>query len=164
MKTGYARGHLAPAEDFDRSQEAIDSTFVMSNMIPQKKAINSGSWKVLETTVRTWACGENKITVYTGPVIEPGLPSLSAGVIIPKDFFKVVIDNTRIRTAKGLNMGKMKEIEVIAVGSEGFEPSVEVGEQCSIQVISLNEFINTLLESKLDQLALLDLENDDQKV
>jgi DNA/RNA endonuclease G (NUC1) len=38
--SGYARGHLAPAEDFSRSQEAIESTFLMSNVIPQKTSIN----------------------------------------------------------------------------------------------------------------------------
>ena len=100
-KTGYARGHLAPAEDFDRSQDAIDSTFIMSNMIPQKGSINSGRWRKLEATVHGWACGEESITVYTGPVIESGLPRLPVGMIIPKEFFKVVIDNTEPKKAIG---------------------------------------------------------------
>ncbi|MES2803275.1 MAG: DNA/RNA non-specific endonuclease [Bdellovibrionota bacterium] len=92
--TDYDRGHLAPADDFDRTQEAIQSTFVMSNVIPQKGFVNRISWRLLESKVHSWACGEEDITVYTGPVIEPGLPTLKAGVIIPKEFFKVIIDNT----------------------------------------------------------------------
>lgn len=92
--SGYARGHLAPAEDFSRSQDAIESTFVMSNVIPQKGSVNSGAWAQLEKKVRSWACGEESITVYTGPVIEQGLSSLPSGVLIPNRFFKVILDNT----------------------------------------------------------------------
>ena len=92
--TGYARGHLAPAEDFSRSQDAIESTFVMSNVIPQKGSVNSGAWAQLEKKVRTWACGEESITIYTGPIIEQGLSSISSGVLIPNKFFKIIIDNT----------------------------------------------------------------------
>lgn len=92
--TGYARGHLAPAEDFSRSQEAIESTFVMSNAIPQKGSVNSGAWAQLERKVRSWACGEESITVITGPVIEDGLNSLESGVLIPNRYFKIIIDNT----------------------------------------------------------------------
>lgn len=99
--TGYARGHLAPAEDFSRSQEAIESTFVMSNVIPQRGSVNSGAWAQLEKKVRSWACGEESIMVITGPIIEDGLTNLSAGVVVPNRFFKVIIDNTPPKKAIG---------------------------------------------------------------
>lgn len=99
--TGFARGHLAPAEDFSRTQEAIESTFVMSNVIPQKGSVNSGAWAQLEKKVRSWACGEENITVITGPIIEDGLTNLSAGVVVPNRFFKVIIDNTPPKKAIG---------------------------------------------------------------
>lgn len=92
--SGYVRGHLAPAEDFSRSQEAIESTFVMSNVIPQLGNVNSGAWAQLEKKIRLWACGEESITVFTGPIIELNLPTLPSGVLIPEKFFKVVIDDT----------------------------------------------------------------------
>lgn len=72
-KTGYSRGHLVPAEDFSKSQEAIESTFIMSNVIPQNASINSGSWAQLEKQVRIWACGEERITVISGPILNPDL-------------------------------------------------------------------------------------------
>ncbi len=92
--SGFARGHLAPAEDFSRTQEAIESTFVMSNVIPQKGSLNSGAWAQLERKVRSWACGEESITVITGPILEDDLDSLNSGIVIPLRFFKIVIDNT----------------------------------------------------------------------
>lgn len=98
--SGFARGHLAPAEDFSRSQEAIESTFITSNLIPQKGNVNSGSWAQLERQVRSWACGEEKITVITGPVLTPNLPRLKrADISIPQEFYKIIIDETPPRKA-----------------------------------------------------------------
>lgn len=85
--------NLSP-EDFFSSQEAIESTFVMSNVFFQRGSVNSGAYAKLEKKVRSWACGDENITVYTGLVIENGLNTLPAGVIIPNELFKVVIDNT----------------------------------------------------------------------
>lgn len=93
--SGYSRGHLAPAEDFSRSQEAIESTFIMSNVIPQKSSVNSGAWAQLEKQVRAWACGEEEVTVITGPVLTPNLEKLKGtGISVPQEFFKIIIDET----------------------------------------------------------------------
>ncbi|MBX3020066.1 MAG: DNA/RNA non-specific endonuclease [Bdellovibrionales bacterium] len=93
-KSGYDKGHLAPAADFSFSQEAIDSTFVMSNMAPQKPDLNRRAWQALEARVRRWACGESKVTVITGPIFEKEMPRLKSGLVIPPQFFKIVIDET----------------------------------------------------------------------
>ncbi len=90
----YHRGHMAPAEDFRFSQEAINTTFVMTNMAPQRQSLNAGAWKRLEAKVRRMACGEEKVTVITGPILHPELQKLPSGVSIPEEFFKVVIDET----------------------------------------------------------------------
>lgn len=94
VRTGYDRGHLAPSADFAWSQEANDLTFVMSNMAPQLPNLNRDAWKRLEDKVRKWACGEEKITIITGPVLKDGLTRLKSGLEIPQDFFKIVIDET----------------------------------------------------------------------
>lgn len=94
VKTGFDRGHLANSEDFAFSQVANDETFVMSNMTPQSPDLNRKSWRLLELRVRKWACGEEKIRIVTGPVLEPGLKKLRAGVAIPNKFFKAVLDET----------------------------------------------------------------------
>lgn len=93
-RTGFDRGHLAPSADFTFSQEANDLTFVMSNIAPQTKLLNRGVWKNLEEQVRFWACGEEKLTIITGPIFHGNDPRLPSGLIIPQRFFKIVIDET----------------------------------------------------------------------
>jgi len=53
--SGYDRGHLAPAADFKRSEEAMSETFFLSNMAPQRPNLNRMSWSHLEEEVRTLA-------------------------------------------------------------------------------------------------------------
>lgn len=93
-KSGYDRGHLAPSADFAWDQDANNMTFVMSNMAPQTPGLNRDAWKRLEDQVRKWACGEEKVTVITGPVLTDNLPTLKSGLEIPQDFFKIIIDET----------------------------------------------------------------------
>lgn len=93
-RSGYDRGHLAPAADFAWSEEASHRTFVMSNMAPQKPKLNRKAWKMLEDQVRRWACGEKKITVITGPILEESRKRLKSGLLIPESFYKVIIDET----------------------------------------------------------------------
>lgn len=99
--SGYDKGHLAPSEDFTWSQEVNDKTFYMSNMAPQAPKLNQIAWKQLEEKTRRWACGEKKLIVITGPILEKGLDTLKSGIPIPKHFFKIVIDDTPPRKAVG---------------------------------------------------------------
>lgn len=86
----FDKGHLAPADDFKRTQEAIDQTFVMSNIAPQKPQLNQTAWRMLEVLVQKWACGEEDVTIVTGPILKSGLPRLDSGVSIPDRFFKAI--------------------------------------------------------------------------
>ena len=90
----YDKGHMAPADDFKQSQDAIDATFVMTNVAPQKAELNQNSWRVLEGLVQGWGCGESEIRVITGSVLKPGLPKLRSGISVPDKFFKAVFDLT----------------------------------------------------------------------
>lgn len=94
LKTGYDKGHLAPAADFSWDKSASDQTFVMTNMAPQLPDLNRKSWKALEERVRRWACGEGEITVITGLLLSSGYASLPSGLPIPQAFFKIIIDET----------------------------------------------------------------------
>ena len=48
VASGYDKGHMAPANDFTRSIEAMRATFVLTNSVPQKHGVNGGLWAQLE--------------------------------------------------------------------------------------------------------------------
>ena len=68
-KSGYDRGHLCPAADMTHSAEAMEETFLMSNISPQLPVFNRGIWKSLEKQVRDWGEKE-RIYIVTGPVFK----------------------------------------------------------------------------------------------
>ncbi|SOD78977.1 DNA/RNA non-specific endonuclease [Spirosoma fluviale] len=92
-RSGYDRGHLAPAGDFKFSQRMMRETFYMSNITPQAPDFNRGIWKELEELVRTWAIRDKGIYVVTGAVLKPGLPTIgkTTEVSVPEKFYKVIL-------------------------------------------------------------------------
>ncbi|QDK81161.1 DNA/RNA non-specific endonuclease [Spirosoma sp. KCTC 42546] len=92
-RSGYDRGHLAPAADFKFSQRMMRETFFMSNITPQEPQFNRGIWSDLENQVRLWARRDNGLYVVTGPVLKPGLPTIgkSNEVSVPAKFYKVIL-------------------------------------------------------------------------
>jgi len=50
--TGYDRGHLAPDASFDWSQESLDSTYSLANIIPQVPVVNRQMWLKVENYAR----------------------------------------------------------------------------------------------------------------
>lgn len=92
-RSGYDRGHLAPAGDFKFSQRLTRESFYMSNVSPQAPQFNRGIWKELEELVRSWAVRDNGLYVVTGPVLRPGLPTIGRAnaVSVPEKFYKVIL-------------------------------------------------------------------------
>lgn len=99
-RSGYDRGHLAPAADFSWNQKALEESFYLTNIAPQKPRLNRDAWKRLENKVRRWACGEDRVTVITGPLLPSNPKLLKNELLIPESFFKLVIDETPPRRAK----------------------------------------------------------------
>ena len=95
-RSGYDRGHLAPAADMAFSWQTMADSFFMSNMSPQKPAFNRGIWKELEAQVRQYAISEGDIYVVTGPIL-PTTKTITIGankVTVPSAYYKVVYDRT----------------------------------------------------------------------
>jgi endonuclease G len=91
-KSGYDKGHLAPAADMNWSEQAIKESFYFSNISPQLPAFNRGIWKTLEEQVRTWAQKFDTLYIVTGPIVEPGLPTIGENkVSIPNYFYKAIL-------------------------------------------------------------------------
>jgi len=69
-KSGYDRGHLAPAGDMKISQKAMSESFYRSNMSPQTPSFNRGGWKNLESLIRSWVIAEREIHIITGGIFQ----------------------------------------------------------------------------------------------
>ena len=70
-RTGYDRGHLAPAASMRWSFDAMNDSFLMSNIAPQVGAgFNQHIWKSLERRMRQWACQRGALYVVTGPLYD----------------------------------------------------------------------------------------------
>jgi endonuclease G len=96
LKSGYDKGHLAPAADMGWSALTMKESFYFSNMSPQLPGFNRGVWKRLEELMRSWAIDNKAIYIVTGPLLSKGLPTIgSNGVSIPNYYYKVILDYTQ---------------------------------------------------------------------
>jgi len=126
-RSGYDRGHLAPAGDFKYSQRMMKQTFFMSNISPQVPEFNRGIWKELEEQVRTWAVRDKGLYVITGPVLRRGLPTIGRQnqVAVPDYFYKVILycNNPDIRMIGFLmkNEGSEKSLKQFVVSVDEIE-------------------------------------------
>lgn len=94
-KSGYDRGHLAPAGDMEWSATIVKESFYYSNMSPQDPAFNRGVWKKLEEQVRAWAIAYDSVYVVTGPILADGLKTIGRDkVSVPNYFYKVILTYT----------------------------------------------------------------------
>ena len=95
-RSGYDRGHLAPAADMSFSVKTMSESFFMSNMSPQAPQFNRGIWSKLEKQVRHFATKEKRIVVVTGPIL-PAEKTITIGankVTVPQYYYKVIYDTT----------------------------------------------------------------------
>ncbi len=98
-KSGYDRGHLCPAGDRRYSQLTHDETFLTSNISPQEHKFNSGIWNTLEQKVRYWASKYDGVFVVTGGVLSGEMETIGdEEVSVPKQFYKILIDNNTDKT------------------------------------------------------------------
>ena len=91
-RSGYDRGHMAPAADMKWDQQAMEESFYMTNVCPQIHALNDGGWQKLEKHVREWAERDSAIIVITGPILSADMATIGdICVAVPQAFFKVVL-------------------------------------------------------------------------
>ncbi|KAJ5085049.1 hypothetical protein N7532_009820 [Penicillium argentinense] len=115
FRSGYDRGHQVPAADAKWSQEAMDGTFLLSNMCPQVgEGFNRDYWAHFEDFGRKLASRYPSVRIVTGPLYLPrrdpdgkwrvnyeviGNPP---NVAVPTHFYKVIYaeDGTNSPTSK----------------------------------------------------------------
>lgn len=97
--SGYNKGHLCPAGDRRENKKDYESTFLTSNIAPQKYDFNAGIWNRLEQKVRYWAKKQDSIYVITGGVLSDDLETIGfENVAVPKYFYKILLskDGTKM--------------------------------------------------------------------
>jgi endonuclease G len=95
-RSGFDRGHLAPAADMSFSDLAMEESFLYSNISPQLPGFNRGIWKKLEEEVRSEVLSSDSIYVFTGPVFSLSGESIGDNMVtIPTGFYKIVIGFNR---------------------------------------------------------------------
>ena len=146
-KSGYDRGHLAPAADMGWSAVTMAESFYYSNMSPQVPAFNRGIWKRTEELVRTWAMEYDSLYIVTGPVLNGHFPSIGANqVSIPHYYYKVILDYHRPEVkAIGIIMPNAASSESI----QHFAVSVDSVEH--LTGIDFFPLLNDIEESELEK-------------
>lgn len=91
-RSGYDKGHMAPAADMKWSTTAMKESFYFSNICPQHPQLNRRGWKKLEEKIRDWAAADSAIIIICGPVIKKQAKTIGKNkVVVPQQFFKVVL-------------------------------------------------------------------------
>ena len=102
--SGYDRGHQVPAADAKWSQDALDQTFLLTNMCPQVgEGFNRDYWAHLEDFCRRLTNNYPSVRIVTGPLYLPkrdpedGKWRVSYEVIgnppnvsVPTHFYKII--------------------------------------------------------------------------
>ena len=70
---GYDKGHLAPKGSFKGSLFAFEAQY-MTNIVPQKRDLNQGPWRVLEERIRQIVLKGESVKVLAGPLFGEALP------------------------------------------------------------------------------------------
>ncbi len=89
----WDRGHMAPKADMKWSIQAYEESYFLSNICPQNRTFNSGSWASTEKFARRIARKYGRAYIVCGPIVTMqqygtlGTPK----IVIPDAFFKAVL-------------------------------------------------------------------------
>ena len=94
--SGYDRGHMAPNYAIKTRYGTDDQkkTFLMSNIAPQKPALNRGVWKDLEHRIaQLWTARYGELWVVVGCISAPDNNETVSGtdVDVPQQFYQVIV-------------------------------------------------------------------------
>jgi len=90
LGTGYDRGHMIPSADRNRTTEDNETTFLMTNMVPQAPANNREVWRQLEEYCRGLATQGKELYIIAGP--NGRQKTIAEGkVVVPRYTWKIVV-------------------------------------------------------------------------
>ncbi|KAF8241957.1 hypothetical protein K440DRAFT_567166 [Wilcoxina mikolae CBS 423.85] len=104
LRSGYDRGHQVPAADAQFSQNAMDDTFVLTNICPQVgDGFNRDYWSRFEQFCRRLTTKYPSVRIVTGPLYLPKLHKdgkwrvsyevigAPPNIAVPTHFYKVIV-------------------------------------------------------------------------
>ncbi|RHK51623.1 DNA/RNA non-specific endonuclease [Leyella stercorea] len=114
VRSGYDRGHMCPAGDNKWSAQAMDESFLFTNICPQAPQLNRGDWNEMEQACRKWAKQDGALYIVCGPIFYKNSKKTIGKnrVSVPDAFFKVVLCMT----------GEPKAIGFIYKNGDGNRP------------------------------------------
>jgi len=151
-KTGYDRGHLAPAGDMKFSAQAMSESFYMGNVSPQLPGFNRGIWKKLEEQFRSWAPSSHPVFVVTGPVLIDPINShigQTCSISVPWRFYKIMLDTASPMRAIAFVMPNNSSTQPLSF----FAMSIDEAER--ITGIDFFPKLNDIQEAKIEKTLLL---------
>lgn len=93
--SGFDRGHMAPARDIGAVYGSVAQreSFLMSNISPQRPALNRTIWRNIESWCwSTFSASTTTAVVFSGPVFDKNKTFLGrSSVELPDAFFKVIL-------------------------------------------------------------------------
>ncbi|WP_455593056.1 DNA/RNA non-specific endonuclease [Bacteroides sp.] len=91
-RSGYDKGHMAPAADMKWSRTAMKESFYFSNICPQHPELNRRKWKDLEEKIRDWGIADSAVVIVCGPIVGKSNTTIGRNkVTVPQRFFKVIL-------------------------------------------------------------------------
>lgn len=146
-KSGFDRGHLAPAADMEFSKTAMNESFYFSNISPQVADFNRGIWKKLEENVRHWALKYDTLYIITGPVLTDNLPTIGKNrVSVPEYFYKTIVCYTSKYTMGiGFVMANQKSNRSI------FDYAVSIDSVESLLKMDLFDKLPDIIEGEIEK-------------
>jgi endonuclease G, mitochondrial len=142
--SGYDRGHMVRSEERTKTVEDNKTTFLLTNIIPQRPDLNQGVWLNFEYYCEDLCKKENKeLFIMTGGIYHSNI-TIGNGVAVPDSCWKIVVvldkgqglrnisDTTRIIAVKMPN--------IQGVRSDNWEKY-----QCSVDAIEAStgyDFLN----------------------
>jgi DNA/RNA endonuclease G (NUC1) len=114
--SGFTRGHMVMSEERTATLQENATSFLLTNILPQANANNSGPWLALESHLNDVSRNSGKeIYIVAGGVYAPNAPTLKneGRVAIPHSVWKVALI---LNSGTGLgDVDELSDVQAIAV-------------------------------------------------
>ncbi|MCD9187815.1 MAG: DNA/RNA non-specific endonuclease [Pyrinomonadaceae bacterium] len=167
--SGFDRGHHIPSADRTASVADNDSTFFMTNMMPQAPDNNQGPWAVLENYCRDLVNAGNELYIYTGGAGQGGVGSSGAAVTVdagrvtvPAKTWKVIVVLPRGANDTDRVQKTTRVIAVIMPNTQGIRSTPWTNYRVSVKQVEALTGLNFFTNVRPSVRNILKIRKDDR--